>query len=195
MLPLSTFRNVPTQAVRKVLSATVLLCALRGVVHSFGERGIIHRSACGGLQRQGQERGGVCGLGGLRCGRLRLLWGRGWFLELWVFSVGHSALRTAPMWMHTGSDGGVRWGGGGDRGVPRGRSVVRWALLRSLSVLVLFEADVPGQATHGGNRFELVDDVPRDEVDVVVAELHPDVPDALSPQLVQLGVVHPLNTL
>lgn len=68
-------------------------------------------------------------------------------------------------------------------------------LLVLLLRVVLFEADVPGQAADSGHRLELVDDVPRDEVDVVVAELDAGVSDALPPQLVELGVVHPLDTL
>lgn len=54
---------------------------------------------------------------------------------------------------------------------------------------------MPGQAAHSRHRLKLVDDVPRDEVDVVVAELQADVANPFSPQLVQLGVVHPLDTL
>lgn len=67
-----------------------------------------------------------------------------------------------------------------------------WALgLR----VVLLEADVPGQAADGRHRLELVDDVPRDEVNVVVTELDADVANAFPPQLVELGVVHPLDAL
>lgn len=73
-----------------------------------------------------------------------------------------------------------------------------WVLLFLLVLVlwvVLFEADVPGQAAHGRHRLELVDDVSGDEVNVVVAELDAGVSDALPPQLVELGVVHPLDTL
>lgn len=54
---------------------------------------------------------------------------------------------------------------------------------------------MPGQAADCGHRLKLVDDVPRDEVDVVVTELDTDVADALPPQLVELGIVYPLDTL
>lgn len=61
--------------------------------------------------------------------------------------------------------------------------------------MVLLEADVPGQAADCRHRLELVDDVPRDEVNVVVTELDAHVANALPPQLVELGVVHPLDAL
>lgn len=61
--------------------------------------------------------------------------------------------------------------------------------------MVLLEADVPGQAADCRHRLELVDDVPRDEVNVVVTELDAHVANAFPPQLVELGVVHPLDAL
>lgn len=61
--------------------------------------------------------------------------------------------------------------------------------------MVLFESDVPGQAAHSRHSLELVNHVPGDEVDVVITELDVDVTDALPPQLVELGIVHPLDTL
>lgn len=61
--------------------------------------------------------------------------------------------------------------------------------------MVLLEADVPRQAAHGRHRLKLVDDVARDEIDVIVAQLQARIPDALAPQLVQLRIVHPLHTL
>lgn len=61
--------------------------------------------------------------------------------------------------------------------------------------MILFQADVPGQAAHCRHRLELVDDIPRDEVDVIVAELRADVANAFPPQLIQLSIIHPLNTL
>lgn len=61
--------------------------------------------------------------------------------------------------------------------------------------MVLFEADVPGQAADCRHRLELVDDVPWDEVNVVVTELDTDISNAFPPQLVELGIVHPLDTL
>lgn len=54
---------------------------------------------------------------------------------------------------------------------------------------------MPRQAAHRRHRLELVDHVARDEVDVVVAEADAGVADALSPQLVEFGVVHPLHAL
>ena len=53
-------------------------------------------------------------------------------------------------------------------------------LLQALS-LVLAQADVPGQAAHCGDSLELVDDIPGDEVNVVVTQLDADVTDALAP--------------
>lgn len=61
--------------------------------------------------------------------------------------------------------------------------------------MVLFEADVPGKAADGRDGLELVDDVSWDEVNVIVTELDADVADAFPPQLVELGVVHPLDAL
>lgn len=54
---------------------------------------------------------------------------------------------------------------------------------------------MPGQAADGGHGLELVDDVSRDEVNVIVAELDADIANAFPPQLVELGVVHPLDAL
>lgn len=69
-------------------------------------------------------------------------------------------------------------------------------LLRLLGLrMVLFEADVPGQAADGRHGLELVDDVSWDEVNVIVTELDADVADAFPPQLVELGLVHPLDAL
>lgn len=64
-----------------------------------------------------------------------------------------------------------------------------------LLLMVLSEADVPGQAADCRDSLELVNDVTGDEVNVVVTQLHADIADALPPQLVQLGIVHPLDTL
>lgn len=61
--------------------------------------------------------------------------------------------------------------------------------------MVLPQADVPGQAAHRRHRLELVDHIARDEVDVIVAEADAGVADALAPQLVEFGVVHPLHAL
>lgn len=54
---------------------------------------------------------------------------------------------------------------------------------------------MPGQAADGGHGLELVDDVSRDEVNVIVTELDAHVANAFPPQLVELGVVHPLDAL
>lgn len=79
------------------------------------------------------------------------------------------------------------------------RDVTRRTLIQFLPhnfvLVVLLESDVPSQAANSRNRFELVDDAPGDEVDVVVVELDAGIADALSPQLVQLGVVDPLDAL
>lgn len=140
-------------------------------------------------------------LGGLRWSRLWLSGGRGRSLEHWFFRLGHSTL-----WSHPGGQGGVSGPGGGQEGDLCRSSAINRHLLLLLQLLlllrwvpllrvVLFEADVPGQAADSRHRLKLVDDVPRDEVDVIVAELQADVANAFSPQLVQLGVVHPLDTL
>lgn len=65
----------------------------------------------------------------------------------------------------------------------------------SFSLVVLPEADVPGQAADGRHRLELVDHVARYEVHVVVTQADAGVTDALPPQLVEFGVVHPLHAL
>lgn len=54
---------------------------------------------------------------------------------------------------------------------------------------------MPGQAAHSGHRFELVNNSSGNEVDVVVVQLDAGVSDPLSSELVQLGVINPLNTL
>lgn len=54
---------------------------------------------------------------------------------------------------------------------------------------------MPGQAAHGRHCLELVNDVARDEVDVVMAQADASVTDAFAAQLVQFGIVHPLYTL
>lgn len=76
--------------------------------------------------------------------------------------------------------------------------VVAWPLLflRVLGLwVVLFEADVPGQAADGRHGLELVDDISWDEVNVVVTELDADIANAFPPQLVELGIIHPLDAL
>lgn len=143
--------------------------------------------------------GQVNGFGGLWRGWLRLLGRCCRSLELRFFSLGHATLDVVSLWSCTGGYGGVRPGGRGERESPRGGAEIIGPLLLLLLALplsvVLFEADVPGQAADRRHRLKLVDDVPRDEVNVVVAELDADVTDALPPQLVELGVVYPLNTL
>lgn len=54
---------------------------------------------------------------------------------------------------------------------------------------------MPRQAADGRHCLELVDHVAGDEVDVVVAKLDAGIADALSPKLVQFGIVHPLDAL
>lgn len=126
-------------------------------------------------------------LGGLWRSWLRLFWRRGWSLEFQLLRFRHPTVGAVALRPCTGrhtSAGGVTE----VVGLP--------FLLRALRLrMVLFEADVPGQAADGGHGLELVDDVPRDEVNVVVAELDADVADAFPPQLVELGIVHPLDAL
>ena len=50
-------------------------------------------------------------------------------------------------------------------------------------------------AADGGDGAELVDDVPRQEVDVVVRQPDAGVAHAVTSQLVQLGVLHPVDGL
>lgn len=54
---------------------------------------------------------------------------------------------------------------------------------------------MPGQAADGGDGLELVDNVARDEVDVVMAKADSSITDTLATQLVQFGIVYPLHTL
>ena len=54
---------------------------------------------------------------------------------------------------------------------------------------------MPRDAGAGSDGAELVDDVTRDEVDVVVAEPNLGVTDTLATKLVQLGFLHPLPAL
>lgn len=131
-------------------------------------------------------------------GRLRLLRRRRRPLELRFLSLGHPAVSVVSLRPCTGGDGGVGPGRRGKRDSARcGTEITGPLLLLLVLVLrvVLLEADVPGQAADCGHSLKLVDDVPRDEVDVVVAELDADVADAFPPQLVELGIVHPLDTL
>ena len=144
--------------------------------------------------------GRASGLGGLwRC-RLRLPRRRGRPLELRFLGLGHSPSEVVTLRPGAGREAGVRPGGGGE-GHPAGGGADIAALLLLLLLLdlvlrmVLLEPDVPGQAAHRRHRLELVDDVPGDEVNVVVTELDAGVADSLPPQLVELGVVHPLDTL
>lgn len=140
--------------------------------------------------------GQVSRFGGLWRGRLRLLGRCCWPLELWFFSLGHPTLNVLALWSRTGHR--VRPGGGGERDPTRGGAEVVGLLLLLFDLLlrlVPFETDVPGQAADRRHRLELVDDIPWDEVNVVVTELDTDVADAFPSQLVQLGVVHPLDTL
>lgn len=143
------------------------------------------------------RRGQVGRSGGLWRGRLRLSGGCGWPLELWFLGLGHPALGVVPLWASAGGHGGVGPGGGRERDSAGGGTDVigPLPLLLRLLRVVLLEADVPGQAADRRHRLELVDDVPWDEVDVVVTELDMHIANAFPPQLVELGVVHPLDTL
>lgn len=139
--------------------------------------------------------GQVSRFSGLWRGRLRLLGRRCWPLELWFFSLGHPTLNVLALQSCTGN---CRSSGGGKRHSTWGGAEIVGLLLLLFDLLlrlVPFETDVPGQAADCRNRLELVDDVPRDEVNVVVTELDTDVADAFPSQLVQLSIVHPLDTL
>lgn len=125
--------------------------------------------------------------GGLRRSWLRLFRWCGWPLELWLLSFRHPTAAAVALRPRTGS----RTSAGGVTEVV-GLRFPLWVLHLQM---VLFEADVPGQAADGGHGLELVDDVSRDEVNVVVTELDAGVADAFPPQLVELGVVHPLDAL
>lgn len=92
-------------------------------------------------------------------------------------------MRVVPLGSHTGGHSSVRPGGGWIGDLGRCGAEVTWHLLL-LSWVVLFEPDVPGQAADGRHRLELVDYIPRDEVNVIVAELDADVTNTFSPQLV-----------
>lgn len=143
------------------------------------------------------------GFGGLGRSRLRLPGRCGRPLELQFFGLGHAPLNVVCLWACTGGHGGVVPGRGGEREPAQVRAEVTGPPLLLLLLLlfvllpwvVLFEADVPGQAADRRHGLKLVDDIPRDEVDVVVAELDTDVADALPPQLVELGIVYPLDAL
>ena len=54
---------------------------------------------------------------------------------------------------------------------------------------------MPGDAGAGGDGPKLVDDVARDEVDVVVTETHLCVANSVSAHLVEFGFLDPLSTL
>lgn len=125
--------------------------------------------------------------GGLRRGRLGLFGWCGWPLEFWLLSFSHPSVRVVPLWSRAGSHASA----GGASEVARPLFLLGVLDLQ----VVLFEADVPGQAADGGHGLKLVDDVSRDEVNVVVAELDAGIANALPPQLVELGIIHPLDAL
>lgn len=54
---------------------------------------------------------------------------------------------------------------------------------------------MPGEAADCRHGLELVDDVPWDKVNVIVTQLGADIANAFPPQLVELCIIHPLNTL
>ena len=57
------------------------------------------------------------------------------------------------------------------------------------------ESQVPGNASARGHRSKLVNDIARNEIDIVVMETKVSIADALSPELVQFCFFHPLSTL
>ena len=54
---------------------------------------------------------------------------------------------------------------------------------------------MPGNAGRGSHSPELVDDIARNEVDVIVMETKVSVADAISAELVEFGLLHPLPAL
>lgn len=71
----------------------------------------------------------------------------------------------------------------------------RAATVFRVSLVVLVQPEVPGDAGAGCYGAKLVDDVARDEVDVVVTQLEACVANALPAKLVELGLLDPLPTL
>ena len=68
-------------------------------------------------------------------------------------------------------------------------------LLFHLLAVVLTQSYVPGHTDDRRHRAELVYDVPRDEVDVVISQFDAGVTDPVTPHLVQFGLIHPGHTL
>lgn len=54
---------------------------------------------------------------------------------------------------------------------------------------------MPGNASDGRDRSELMNDIARKEVNVVVVEGNPRIFDSFALQLVELCIFNPLNTL
>ena len=54
---------------------------------------------------------------------------------------------------------------------------------------------MPRQTAHGRDGLELMNNIPRNEVNVIVVQLNPGIADAFSPQLIKFGIINPLNTL
>lgn len=131
----------------------------------------------------------ICGrevsrFSGLRRGWLCFLGRCCWPLELGFLSFSHPASDVVSLWSRTGGYGGIGPGRGGKRHSARGGAEVVGLLLLlcgRVFGMVLFEADVPGEAADCRHGLELVDDVPRDEVNVVVAQLRTDIANAFPP--------------
>ena len=74
-------------------------------------------------------------------------------------------------------------------------SVLAAVLLLPLISVILLQSDVPGYRTARADRPELVDDAPGEEVDSVLVQLEFCVADSVASELVQLSLLHPLDTL
>lgn len=54
---------------------------------------------------------------------------------------------------------------------------------------------MPRQTAHGRDGLELMNNVPGNEVNVIVVQLNPGIANAFSPQLIKFCIINPLNTL
>lgn len=66
---------------------------------------------------------------------------------------------------------------------------------RVLLCVIQLKANMPRQTAHSRNCLELMNNIPRNEVNVIVIQLNPGIADAFSPQLIEFCIINPLNTL
>ncbi len=64
-----------------------------------------------------------------------------------------------------------------------------------LSLVVLFQAEMPGNAGTSRDGAKLMDNVPGNEIYVIVVESEFGVADTFTTELVEFGFLHPLTTL